>query len=97
MHPARNTYPHTHIHPQHSGVQRLHQQASDIGDESKVHNSMLVAFNDNVDASADALREEAKHAEVVRKKTRMCKLYVCVAVEVAILVILLVVYLQHGN
>jgi len=95
----------SHMHPlstynaytQHSGVLRLQQQASDIGDETKVHNHLLEAFNENVDASADALKEEAKHAEVVRKKTRMCKLYVCIAVEVAILVILLIVYLQHGS
>jgi len=80
-----------------SGVQRLHHQAQDIGEEAKAQNALLEAFSDNVDAGAEALREEAKHAEVVRSKTRMCKLYVCIGVEIAILCVLLMIYLNHGK
>lgn len=98
MHPTRETtHNHTHTHTQCSGVQRLQQQAGAIGDEASVQNALLEAFNENVDTSADALREEAKHAEVVRKTTRMFNLQVCLACEAVILVILLIMYFSHGG
>ncbi len=80
-----------------SGVMRLQQQAIDIGEESKLQNSLLDAFHDNVDESAENLRDEAKHAETVRKTTRVCYLYICIGVEVLILTVLGIVWLNHGK
>jgi len=80
-----------------SGVQRLQHQAGAIGEEAKAQNALLEVFNENVDAGAEALRDEAKHAESVRRKTRTCNLYVCIGVEIAILCVLLIVYFNHGK
>jgi hypothetical protein len=41
------------------------------------------------------VQAEAKHAENIRESTRMCRLYICVAVEVVIIVILLIVMAAH--
>jgi hypothetical protein len=80
-----------------SGVERLHQHAVTIGEEAKIHNTLLSALDDNVDAGAEALRTEAKHAEDVRQKSRMCHLYICLVVEILTLVILAIVYMNHGK
>jgi hypothetical protein len=80
-----------------SGVERLHQHAVTIGEEAKLHNTLLSALDDNVDAGAEALRTEAKHAEDVRQKSRMCHLYICLVVEILTLVILSIVYMNHGK
>lgn len=77
------------------GVGRLHEQAVDIGAEAKLHLHIISNLDTNVDAAADDLRAEAKHAETVRMKSRMCCLYLFLGVEVALLVILLLVVFQY--
>jgi hypothetical protein len=77
-----------------AGVNRLHQQATDIGQEAKLHLAIINSLDQNVDTAADELRAEAKHAEDVRIRSRMCCLYMCVVVEVLVLIILLVVVFQ---
>ncbi len=77
-----------------AGVNRLHLQATDIGQEAKLHLAIINSLDQNVDTAADELRAEAKHAEDVRIRSRMCCLYMCVVVEVLILIILLVVVFQ---
>ena len=80
-----------------TGVQRLHQHAITIGEESKLHNALLSNLDENVDAGAEALRSEAKHAEVVRQKSKMCHLYMCLVVEVLVLGVLGIIYMNHGS
>ncbi len=79
------------------GVEKMHQQAKDIGEEANTQNLLLNSLDDNVEAGADALREEAAHAEVVRKKSKVCHLWMCIIVEVIILLILVIIYINHGD
>ena len=71
-----------------AGVDRLFMQAVAIGEETSVHSRLLDSLDDNVEVTQRALKEEAKHAEVIREKSRTFYLYLCIAVEVAILVVL---------
>lgn len=73
------------------GVGRLHEKALTIGDEAKMHNRLLDDLDTNVDIATAALQEEARHAQEIKDKARVCWLYVCIAVEVVILVIIMFV------
>lgn len=46
------------------GVDRLHQQALQIGDEAKGQTRLLDDLDSNVDIATAALQAEAKHAQV---------------------------------
>jgi hypothetical protein len=60
-----------------------------IGDEAKLQTKLLDDLNVHVDVATDGLREEAKHAEVIRNKGKVCYMYMCCAVEIIILFILI--------
>ena len=79
----------------HKGVSRLHDQAVDINAEAKLHLHIMDNLDTNVDKAADDLRAEAKHAETVRMKSRMCCLYMFLGMEVVLLVVLLLVVFQY--
>jgi t-SNARE complex subunit (syntaxin) len=64
-----------------------------IGDEVKSQTRLLDDVDSNVDVATAALQKEAKHAEQIRDKAQMCWMYICVAVEVIILFLLLVLTL----
>ena len=80
-----------------TGVERVHQQALDIGEEASIQHHLISKLDESVEAGAEALKEEALHAEAVRKTTRMCRLYMCLALEAVILLIVIVMYIQHGR
>eukprot|EP01039_Chlorochromonas_danica_P008276 gene8276-9125_t len=73
------------------GVDRLHQQALQIGDETKAQVHLLDDLDSNVDIASAALQAEAKHTERIKDKAQMCYMYICVAVEILILFLLIVV------
>ena len=75
-----------------SGVDRLFHKAQLIGEEASVHSRLLDSLEDNVDVAARALREEAKHASEVRGRAQSCYLYMCVAVEILVIVLLIVAW-----
>lgn len=79
-----------------SGVDRLFHKAQLIGEEASVHSRLLDNLEDNVDVAARALREEAKHASEVRGRAQSCYLYMCVAAEVLIIVLLIVAWFAKG-
>jgi hypothetical protein len=60
-----------------------------------VHNKIIEDLDQHVDIATEGLKQEAQHAEQVRKSTRMCYMYICVAVEVVILVILIIVWFMN--
>lgn len=72
------------------GVERLHQQALTIGDEAKLSSRLLDDLDGNVEMATAALHAEAKHAERIKEKARVCWMYVCIAAEIVVIVILLV-------
>lgn len=75
-----------------SGVDRLFRQAQLINEEASVHVRLLDSLDDSVDVAARALREEAKHASEVRSRSQSCYLYMCVAAEVLVIVLLIVAW-----
>jgi t-SNARE complex subunit (syntaxin) len=64
-------------------------QALVIGDEARLHNRILEDLDSNVDIATAALQAEAKHAETIKDKAQVCWMYICIAVEVVVLFILL--------
>ena len=79
------------------GVDRLFHQAVNIGEEASVHSRLLDSLDDNVEVTQRALKEEAKHAEVIREKTRFFYLYLCIAFEVIVIVLLCVLWAMHSK
>lgn len=75
------------------GVDRLHHKAVTIGEEAKVHNRVMDDLDEHVDIATQGLREEAKHAEEIREKGKVCYMYMCVLVEVVVLCIIIAVLL----
>ena len=73
------------------GVDRLHNQAKDIGEETKSHIELLDNLESNVDNATDALQAEAIHAQKVRQKAAGCWMYICVAIEFVVIVLLLII------
>lgn len=73
------------------GVSRIHDKAVTIGDETKIQNRMLDDLDVHVDIATEGLKEEAKHAEEVKEKGKVCYMYICVAVEIIVLFILIMV------
>ena len=73
------------------GVDRLHGQAKDIGEETKSHIVLLDNLEANVDDATDALQAEAIHAQKVRQKAAGCWMYICVAIEFVVIVLLLII------
>ena len=74
------------------GMDTLHQQAVTIGEEAKIHKNILDQLDTQVDRAADGLRAEAKHADNVRIKSNTCAMYICVLLEVIVIIILLIVW-----
>jgi hypothetical protein len=72
------------------GVDRLHRQAVTIGEEAKVQTVLLEDIDESVDHATDGLKEETAHAKLVASKAASCYLYICVAVEVIIIFVLLI-------
>lgn len=70
------------------GVDRLHGQAVAIKDETIEQNKILDNLDEHVDEATAGLKKETAHAELIRRKTNDCYLYVCIVVEIAILLIL---------
>ena len=61
-----------------AGVDRLHQQAQVMGDETRVQNRLLDDMDTDVEAAAGGLRAEAAHATVIAQlydvQWRLCNL-----------------------
>ena len=74
-----------------SGVGRLHEKAIVIGEEAKSHTRLLDDLDSNVDIATAALQAEAKHAEKIKEQTQMCWMYICIAIEVIILFMLIII------
>ena len=60
----------------------------EIGEDIKIQNVMLEGLDAHVDAASEGLKEETKHAEAVRIKGQVCYMYICVVVEVVIILIM---------
>lgn len=72
------------------GVGRLFQQSRLIGDEAKSQIGLLDNMENDVENATMSLRQEARHAEKVREQSQTWWLYLCIALEVGALAMLLV-------
>lgn len=72
-----------------TGVSRLHGKALVIGEEAKAHVRLLDDLDTNVEIASAALAQEAKHAAETKEKGKVCYMYICIAVEVVVLFIML--------
>lgn len=73
------------------GVDRLHRQAVGIGDEAKLHVRLLDDLDSNVDNATSALQAESAHAERIKDQSRICYMYICIGIEVLLIVLLLII------
>jgi hypothetical protein len=73
------------------GVDRLHRQAVGIGDEAKIHVRLLDDLDSNVGIATSALQAESAHAERIKTQSQICYMYICIAIEVILIVLLLIV------
>ena len=78
------------------GVDVLHNQALEIGHETKVQMRILDEMDTNVDRAAVGLSEEAKHADNVRESSNACAMYICIVIEIIAIIILLIVVFGTG-
>lgn len=77
-----------------TGVGRLHGKALIIGEEAKAHVRLLDDLDSNVEIASAALQAEAKHAAEIKEKGKVCYMYICVAVECAVLLLLIILAVQ---
>lgn len=73
------------------GVDRLHGQARTIGEETKAQVKLIDNLEAHVDDATDALTSEARHAEEVKRKAEGCYMYICIAIEFVIIILLLLI------
>jgi hypothetical protein len=76
---SRYQLTHTHTHTT--------AQARAIGDEAKLHDRLLDDLDTTVEVTTQALIAEAAHAEKIKETGKVCSMYICVAVEIIILFI----------
>jgi len=74
-----------------SGVGRLHAQAVDMHQESLMHERLLDHMEGNVDLAVVSLAAEARRAAKIRERMFNFRLYVCLVLEVVILIMLLLI------
>uniref|UniRef100_A0A7S0XG28 t-SNARE coiled-coil homology domain-containing protein n=1 Tax=Chromulina nebulosa TaxID=96789 RepID=A0A7S0XG28_9STRA len=76
------------------GVDRLHNQAIEIGSEVKSQIKIIDELDVQVDKAADGLKEEAKHAEQIRRSSNVCLMYIFIVIEVIVIVIMLIIIFE---
>ena len=72
------------------GVSRLHEKAVVIGEEAKSHVRLLDDLDSNVEIATAALQAEAKHAAEIQEKGKVCYMYICIGIEIAVLLLLII-------
>ena len=72
------------------GIDRLHDRAISIKEESTLHVKLLDGIDTDVDHAMDELRSETARATAVRQSSSNCPYYVTIVVLMGILALLLV-------
>jgi hypothetical protein len=78
-----------------NGVSRLNQQAKAIGEEAKMHTRLLDDLDGTVELATAGLQTEAKHAATIKEKSRLCWMYVCLIVEILVILLLVIILVAH--
>jgi hypothetical protein len=59
-----------------------------------VQNAVLDNLDTHVDIATEGLKEETKHAEEVRVKGQVCYMYICIAVEIIIIIAMAILFFK---
>lgn len=76
------------------GVDRLIEQASLIKEETGLQTRLLDDLEETIDFTSDALMAEAKQTEKLKEQTDMWRLYICLILEVIIIILLLIIWVS---
>eukprot|EP00617_Octactis_speculum_P022893 CAMPEP_0185766646 /NCGR_PEP_ID=MMETSP1174-20130828/38557_1 /TAXON_ID=35687 /ORGANISM="Dictyocha speculum, Strain CCMP1381" /LENGTH=92 /DNA_ID=CAMNT_0028450427 /DNA_START=92 /DNA_END=370 /DNA_ORIENTATION=+ len=76
------------------GVDRLHDRAINIRDETQLHTRLLNDIDIDVDNTTQALKDETRHAAKIRKASGVCHLYITAAILFGVMILLIIVGLQ---
>lgn len=60
-----------------------------------MQSKILDQLDVHVDQTTDALREETKHTERIRDATNNCYGYICIVIELVVLIILILIFFVH--
>jgi hypothetical protein len=55
---------------------------------------VLDNLDTHVDIATEGLKEETKHAEEVRVKGQVCYMYICIAVEIIIIIAMAILFFK---
>ena len=66
----------------------------EIGEEIKMQNAVLDSLDGHVDVATEGLKEETKHAEAVRIKGQVCYMYICIVVEIIIIIAMAFIFFK---
>lgn len=72
------------------GVDRLHDRAKTIGEESTLHTRLITEIDGDVEQATTGLHRETKHADRIRERSGNCHLYACIGVLSVTLLLLLI-------
>ena len=80
------------------GVDRLHNQALEIGNETKIQIQIIDQFDKNTDQAVTDIQNQNKNIQGVQAATNTCAYYVCITLEViAIIALLIIVFGLAGT
>ena len=79
-----------------AGVDRLRASALLMNDEASLHARLLDDFDSDVSMATAALQAEATRASAIKDRTEMGRLYLCIAIEAFILLIMLFAWSTRG-
>lgn len=66
----------------------------EIGEEIKIQNVVLDQLDVHVDIASEGLKEETKHAETVRIQGQVCYMYICIGIEIVIILIMAFIFFK---
>ena len=79
-----------------AGVDRLRMSALQINDEASLHARLLDDFETDVTMATTALQAEATRASAIKERTSLFRLYLCLAVEAFVLLVMLFAWATRG-
>ena len=77
-----------------SGIDRLGRVARTIGDETTLQTKLLDGLEADVEKAAEALEEETKHAERVKEKAQIGRLWCLLLFQIVVIIVLVILIIR---
>ena len=74
-----------------TGIDRLGRVARTIGDETTLQTKLLDGIEVDVEKASEALQEETRHAERVKEKAQIGRLWCMLLVQIVVVIFLVIV------